>query len=91
MNPGTAIDELPWRMGTTIDSDDAEFNGSWNLIQIPLQELQEKGAWKDEWFDPAGKFDWTAVDSLEFVTEHKPLGESVIYLDEVMITGSPLP
>ncbi len=50
----------PWRMGTTISSATVPWNGSWQLVKIPLENMRELGAWDNNtWYDPEGKFDWS--------------------------------
>ncbi len=83
--PGT--DERPWRMGITIDEGLVAWDGRWHHLHIPLQNFTERGAWDDGWYNPIGAFDWTAIDRMEFVAEHHPLGDARIWLDQIHITN----
>jgi len=83
--PGT--DDRPWRMGITIDEGLVTWDGRWHHLHIPLQNFTERGAWDDGWYDPIGAFDWTAIDRMEFVAEHHPLGNARIWLDQIHITN----
>ena len=85
LNPGRD-NGIPWRMGKTIDQSVLDWDGTWQTVRIPLAELEEKGAWKDEWFEPEGAFDWKRVDCFEIVPEHQPLEDRTVYFDDVRIT-----
>jgi len=76
---------MPWRMGMTLDESLVSWDGEWHEISISLNDLQEKGAWKKDWYNPQGEFDWTKVDLLEFVAEHHDLEDSVFYIDNIRI------
>jgi hypothetical protein len=48
--------------------------------------MVEKGSWdNNQWFNPQGQFDWSAVDYLEFTAEHSAFGSAGIYLDQIGI------
>ncbi len=79
--------DRPWRMGMTIDETMAAWDGEWHQISILLSELVEKGAWDDEWFDPEGKFDWSAIDRFEIVAEHGSMEGVALHFDEIRISG----
>lgn len=78
-------DDHPWRIRVTIDETHAEWNGEWHHLQIPLSEFQEHGSWDGGWFNPQGDFDWTAVDRLEFVSEHHDFSGIQFWLDKIRI------
>lgn len=78
-------DFMPWRMGITLEGQNSSWDGQWHEVSIPLKDLQEKGAWKNAWFNPKGEFDWHRVDLLEFVAEHHDLGDRVFYIDDIRI------
>jgi endoglucanase len=76
----------PWRMRYTIDRNVANLNGEWNHLQIPLHEFSEGGSWdNDRWYDPAGAFDWTAVERFMFVSEHHDLTGIHFYFDDIRV------
>jgi endoglucanase len=78
-------DDHPWRMRHKINQNLTEWNGQWNHVRIPLREFSEQGSWDDGWFNPAGKFDWTAVDKFEFVAEYGDLAGIHFYFDNIRI------
>ncbi len=78
-------EDHPWRMTKTLSSSDMQWDGSWQYIQIPLSEFVETGSWDGTWYDPAGLFDWSDIDVLEFVAEHGDFGSSELSLDEIRI------
>lgn len=86
----TAEGDHPWRMSYTVDATKVSFNGAWQHLKIPLKNFRETGSWDNAWFGPAGKFDWKAVDRLEFISEFGALGTQQIWLDEIQINGTPL-
>jgi endoglucanase len=76
----------PWRMGKTIEGIQAD--NTWQAIEVPLKDMEEKGAWDNAWFPPDGAhFDWTSVDRFEIVPEHQPLDGIVFSLDEIFVDG----
>ena len=76
----------PWRMGKTIGGIQAD--NTWQAIEIPLKEMEEKGAWDNAWFPPDGtRFDWTSIDRFEIVPEHQPLDGIAFSLDEIFVEG----
>lgn len=83
----TSATDRPWRMGLTIDEAMVPWDGEWHQISIPLGDLEEKGAWDDEWFEPEGKFDWSAIDQFEIVAEHGSMEDVMLYFDDIRISG----
>lgn len=79
-------DDHPWRMRYTIDDNAIDFNRKWQHVHIPLSDFTEQGAWDDSWFNPDGKFDWTAIDRMEIVTEQTPLDDGKLWFDNIFIT-----
>lgn len=76
----------PWRMGKTIQ--DIPFDNEWHFVQIPLKDLEEKGAWDNAWFPPEGKkFEWTSVDRFEIIPEHQSLDGIEFSFDDIRIEG----
>ncbi len=80
-------DDHPWRMKYTIDSELLVPDEQWHKIYLPLTSFTDGGSWDGEWFNPEGKFDWTAVDKLEFVAEHIPFGESSMFFDDIVFAN----
>jgi endoglucanase len=78
-------DDHPWRRRYRIDQNVAEWDGQWKHLQIPLDEFSEHGSWDGGWFNPAGKFDWTAIDRFEIVPEYGDLDGIHFYFDNIRI------
>ena len=77
----------PWRMGTTIDASDAQWDRKWHHVHIPLPAFTERGAWDvDTWYNPEGKFDWAKVDRLEISTEYTDIIGKKLWFDNIHIT-----
>ena len=86
-----AAGDHPWRMSYTIDQTKVNWNGTWQHLKIPLKNFKETGAWENNiWYDPAGKFDWKAVDRVQFTSEFGDLGTQKIWFDEIQINGTPI-
>ncbi len=83
----TGANDLPWRMGTTIDENTASFDRFWHVVRIPLLSFVEQGAWDGEWHEPEGKFDWSAVDRLEIVAERQDFGNAQLWFDNIQLTN----
>jgi len=79
-------DDLPWRMGTTINSGTVTFDGKWQHLHIPLSDLVETGAWYEQWYNPRGDFDWTDAERIEIVAEAKALGSANLWFDNIHLT-----
>ena len=79
--------DRPWRMGLTIDESMVPWDGEWHQISIHLSALVEKGAWDNAWFEPEGKFDWSAIERFEIVAEHGPMEGVMLYFDDIRISG----
>ena len=78
----------PWRMGTTIDESDAQWDRKWHHVNIPLSEFTERGAWDvNTWYNPEGKYDWTKVDKLEVSTEYTEIIGKKLWFDNIHITN----
>ncbi len=81
----------PWRKSYDIDQSKVTWNGTWQHVKIPLKSFRETGSWDNNaWFNPAGRFDWKAVDRLEFISEFGALGTQKIWFDEIVINGIPI-
>ncbi len=82
-----SADDHPWRMRITLDSTSAEFNKQWKHLYIPLNQFTEQGSWDNAWYEPEGKFDWTAVDRFEIVSEQQSLLDKRLWFDNIHITN----
>lgn len=85
MDTDTGADDHPWRMRLTIDESLAAWDGTWQHVQVPLADFTEHGAWENDWFNPRGLFDWTAVDRLEIVSEHHDLAGVSFWFDQIRV------
>lgn len=79
----------PWRMSYDIDQTKTTWDGTWQHLKIPLSSFKETGSWDNAWFSPIGKFDWTAINRLEIISEFNALGSQNIWFDEMKINGTP--
>lgn len=80
----------PWRIAYTIDGTKVKWDGTWQHVKIPLKSFRETGSWDGAWYSAAGKYDWTAVDRLEFISEFGVMGTQKVWLDDIKINGTPL-
>ena len=79
---------IPWRMRYTINEDTLPPDGRWHTIRIPLDSMQEHGAWinsSQQWLTPRGEFLWSDIRQLEFVAEHSSLEGLYIWFDNIRI------
>jgi endoglucanase len=79
---------IPWRMRYTIDESNLPPDGRWHTIRIPLNSMQEHGAWLNQtqqWLNPRGEFTWDSIDRLEFGAEHMDLKGCRILFDSIKI------
>lgn len=76
----------PWRMRKTISSSVVPIDGAWHLVRIPLSGFTEHGSWDNAWYNPEGKFDWSAIDRFEFAAEQIALTGKELWLDNIQIT-----
>lgn len=79
----------PWRIATTIDQSKVTWDDTWQHVRIPLKNFRETGSWDNAWYTAAGKYDWKAVDRLEFISEFGPLGTQKIWFDDIKVNGIP--
>jgi len=78
----------PWRMGITIDGTVAEWDRKWHHVHIPLSDLYEKGSWdNNSWYDPEGKFDWSAVERFEISSEFPVSSGQYVWFDNIHVTN----
>ena len=79
-------DDHPWRMVHDIDESLAPWDNEWHLVQIPLMNFIEQGAYDDDtWHDPEGKFDWSAIDEFHIQTEFEGLEGKQFWFDDIEI------
>lgn len=77
----------PWRMRTTLSDQTTAWDKRWHHLYIPLSEFTEQGAWDNNtWYNPQGKFDWSAIDRFEIVSEYSSIDGKEIWFDNIMIT-----
>ncbi len=77
----------PWRMDYTVRASDIDWDGTWQHLQIKLKDFKEGGSWDNGWFNPQGKFDWSAVDLFEIVAGQNSLQGSELWFDDVYIAN----
>ncbi|MCL1959752.1 MAG: glycoside hydrolase family 5 protein [Spirochaetes bacterium] len=80
---------IPWRMRYTINENNLPPDGKWHTIRIPINSMQEHGAWINktrQWLNPQGKFTWDNIDRLEFAAEHIDMKGRRILFDSIKIT-----
>ncbi len=79
-------DDHPWRMGKTLTGIPAD--NQWHLVQIPLTDLEGKGAWDGSWFPPEpNTFEWQSVDRFEIVPEYQSLEGVEFWFDDIRLAG----
>jgi len=77
----------PWRMRTTLSNSVANWDNRWHHVHIPLSGFTEQGAWDNNtWYNPEGKFDWTAIDRFEIVSEQASFDTKEVWFDNISIT-----
>jgi endoglucanase len=77
----------PWRKIATLNDQTPGWDKKWHHIHIPLSNFTEQGSWDNNtWYNPAGKFDWSAIDRLEIVAEYASNEGKEIWFDNIMIT-----
>ncbi|ULQ58801.1 glycoside hydrolase family 5 protein [Brucepastera parasyntrophica] len=89
INPDSLGTDIPWRVRYIIDSSILPPDGQWHKIRIPLNMMQDSGAWsslRESWYDPAGYFSWEKVKRLEFSAEEKDLIGTYVCIDAIHIT-----
>lgn len=84
----TGADDHPWRMMYRVDNSKISFNGAWHLLEVPLSDFTEQGSWdNNQWFTPEGKYDWSAVDNFQIVSESGTQNGVSFWFDEIKIDG----
>ncbi len=82
----SAPTDHPWRMAAALDEKRAAWDAQWRHVQIPLKDFAERGSWDNAWFPPEGKFDWSAVDRFEIVSEYHDLAGMQFWFDALRLT-----
>jgi endoglucanase len=78
----------PWRISATIDETIVKWDRKWHHVNIPFTSLVESGSWDNNtWYNPEGKFDWTAIDGFEFSTEYPGTAGNQLWIDNINITN----
>ncbi len=78
----------PWRMRTTISDATTGWDKRWHHLHIPLAQFTEHGSWDNNtWYTPTGKFDWSAIDRMEIVSEYASMDGKAVWFDNIMITN----
>lgn len=83
----TSASDHPWRMNFTMDETTAKWDGKWHKVYLPLSRFAEGGSWDNAWFDPAGLFDWKAVDRFEIVAEQASLAGKTFWFDNIQLSN----
>jgi endoglucanase len=87
----TGPDDHPWRNRRTISKSVVPMDGRWHYVKLPLSSFTEHGAWDNNaWYNPAGKFDWKAIDRLDFVAEEASLTGVTLGFDLIGIADTTL-
>jgi endoglucanase len=77
----------PWRIRITLDEQAVDWDSRWHHLHIPLQNFAEQGSWDNgAWYNPQGKFDWSAIDRFEIVAEQQALPDTKLWFDNIQIT-----
>lgn len=85
-------DDHPWRMVYNIDEKLAPWDNEWHLVQIPLTNFNEQGAADDDtWYEPEGKFDWSAIDEFHIQSEFEGLEGKQFWFDDIQIVPATQP
>ncbi|MCE5330816.1 MAG: cellulase family glycosylhydrolase [Bacteroidales bacterium] len=84
----TGSADHPWRMNYTMTETKALWDGKWHKVYIPLTSFTEGGSWDDgSWYNPAGLFDWEAVDRFEIVAEQAALTGKSFWFDNIQVVN----
>ncbi|MBN2202189.1 cellulase family glycosylhydrolase [bacterium] len=80
-------EDHPWRIRTTLGPPSRNWDGEWQRIRVPLEDFTEHGSWdNNQWYNPEGLFDWTAVDRMSVVAEYGPLEGVELFLDDIRVS-----
>jgi hypothetical protein len=85
----TGDQDHPWRNSVTLDNSLATFDGTWQHVCVPLTDFTETGAWEDNTlYPPEEKFDWTHIESFDFVAEYSHLHNVEFFFDQIQIADT---
>ncbi|MDR0301781.1 MAG: glycoside hydrolase family 5 protein [Treponema sp.] len=79
---------IPWRMRYTIDDTLLVPDGKWHTIRIPLNSMEDLGAWinsTQEWIPSQNKFSWNNIKQLDFVAEHGDMKGVYVWFDDIKL------
>jgi endoglucanase len=79
----------PWRMSASVTGVSVAWDGNWHTYAVQLKNMSETGSWDSTWYNPAGLFDWKAVDRFEIVAEQGSLAGKELSLDDIRIVSIP--
>jgi endoglucanase len=80
--------DKPWRMGIMIDKTQVSWDRKWHHVYIPFSQMKETGSWHNNaWYNPEGKFDWSAIDRLQISIERTGTFMQNIWFDNISITN----
>ncbi len=82
----TGPDDHPWRMASNVTESSATWDNRWQHVRIPLSSFMDVGSWDGTWFNPEGKFDWTAIDKFEISAE-TDLSDANFWFDNIVISN----
>ena len=81
----TGSTDHPWRLNYTVNDAKVAWDGRWHKLYIPLSSFVDGGSWDGTWYNPAGLFDWTAVDRLDIVSEQMSLTGKTCWFDNIQL------
>ncbi len=86
-NVSDAQDDKPWRMSKMIDKSMVAWDRRWHHLHIPFSEMKESGSWfNNTWYNPEGRFDWSAVDRFQISIERSGTFMQSIWFDNIAVT-----
>jgi len=82
-----AATDQPWRMNFTMDETTAKWDGKWHKVYLPLSRFTEGGSWDNAWFNPAGLFDWKAINRFDIVAEQASMAGKTFWFDNIQLVN----
>jgi endoglucanase len=90
LDTDTGVADHPWRARVELNAPEMVYNGTWRTLEIPITRFQDVGAWENNtWYNSEGKFDWSAIDRLEFVAEHHGMLQDSLFIDNIVLRYAP--
>lgn len=78
----------PWRMHKQIDESNWSWDKKWHHVRVLLNDFTEMGSYDNgTWYNPAGLYDWTAVDRFDIVAESADLSGKEFWFDNILISN----